>query len=50
MDQNYGIWQFMYGTGEGRAKRNKSITKNQWPNVFSDRQLLIHNKGDAREQ
>ena len=33
----------MDGAGEYLAKQNKPNPKNQRPNVFSDKQMMIHN-------
>ena len=35
----------MDGVGEYHAKWNKPIPKNQRPNVFSDKWMMIHNEG-----
>ncbi len=37
----------MHGAREYHVKQNKPIPQNQRPNIFSDMQMLIHNKGEG---
>ena len=43
-------WMEMNGIGEYHAEWNKSIPKNQRPNVFPDKWRMIYNGGGVGRQ